>query len=579
MYDLVVRGGTVVDGTGAEPFVGDVAIQDGTIAEVGSISESGREEIDATGKIVTPGFVDIHTHYDGQATWDSVLTPTAWHGVTTLVMGNCGVGFAPVAPDKHDFLIGLMEGVEDIPGTALHAGIDWDWETFPEYLDALEKRQYTMDIGTQVPHGAVRVYVMGERGAKNEPATPDDIVKQAAIVKEAIQAGALGFSMSRTIVHRAVDGEVVPGTHGAEDEIFGIARTLGELGEGIVELAPAGIQGEDMSAPDKEIDWMRRLSAEIQRPVSFALVQHDVAPKDWKRLLDLCDEAGEKDGAILRPQVSARPNTLLIGHQSFHPFSFRPTYMAMADLPLEEKVEQLRKPEVRAQILGEESYYAVPQMKVVVQMIENGIDKIFRLGDPPNYEPGPEESLKAIAADQGRDPFDLLYDWLLELEGKQLLMLTLLNYSDYNLDAVKEMLEHPRTAFGLGDGGAHCGAICDASMTTSLLEHWVKSRSRGPKLAIQVAVKKMTSDTAELYGLNDRGQLIPGKKGDLNVIDLDRLENQLPELANDLPAGAGRFIQRARGYDATVVSGNVTFRNGEHTGALPGRLVRGAQSS
>jgi N-acyl-D-amino-acid deacylase len=579
MYDLVVRGGTVVDGTGAEPFVGDVAIQDGTIAEVGSISESGREEIDATGKIVTPGFVDIHTHYDGQATWDSVLTPTAWHGVTTLVMGNCGVGFAPVAPDKHDFLIGLMEGVEDIPGTALHAGIDWDWETFPEYLDALEKRQYTMDIGTQVPHGAVRVYVMGERGAKNEPATPDDIVKQAAIVKEAIQAGALGFSMSRTIVHRAVDGEVVPGTHGAEDEIFGIARTLGELGEGIVELAPAGIQGEDMSAPDKEIDWMRRLSAEIQRPVSFALVQHDGAPKDWKRLLDLCDEAGEKDGAILRPQVSARPNTLLIGHQSFHPFSFRPTYMAMTDLPLEEKVEQLRKPEVRAQILGEESYYAVPQMKVVVQMIENGIDKIFRLGDPPNYEPGPEESLKAIAADQGRDPFDLLYDWLLELEGKQLLMLTLLNYSDYNLDAVKEMLEHPRTAFGLGDGGAHCGAICDASMTTSLLEHWVKSRSRGPKLAIQVAVKKMTSDTAELYGLNDRGQLIPGKKGDLNVIDLDRLENQLPELANDLPAGAGRFIQRARGYDATVVSGNVTFRNGAHTGALPGRLVRGAQRS
>jgi N-acyl-D-amino-acid deacylase len=578
MYDLVVRGGTIVDGTGAASFVGDVAIQDGKVASVGAIAEAGREEIDATGKIVTPGFVDIHTHYDGQATWDSVLTPTAWHGVTTLVMGNCGVGFAPVAPDKHDFLIGLMEGVEDIPGTALHEGIDWEWETFPEYLDALEKRQFTMDIGTQVPHGAVRVYVMGERGAKNEPATPDDIERQAAIVKEAITAGALGFSMSRTIVHRAVDGEVVPGTHGAEDEIFGIARTLGELGEGIVELAPAGIQGEDMSAPDKEIDWMRRLSAEIQRPVSFALVQHDVAPKDWKRLLDLCDEAGEKDGAILRPQVSARPNTLLIGHQSFHPFSFRPTYMAMTDLPLEEKVEQLRKSEVRAQILGEESYYAVPQMKVVVQMIENGIDKIFRLGDPPNYEPGPEESLKAIAADQGRDPFDLLYDWLLELDGKQLLMLTLLNYSDYNLDAVRIMLEHPRTAFGLGDGGAHCGAICDASMTTSLLEHWVKGRSRGPKLPIEVAVKKMTADTAALYGLNDRGQLVPGKKGDLNVIDLDRLENQLPEIANDLPAGAGRFIQRARGYEATVVSGTVTFREGDHTGALPGRLVRGAQN-
>ena len=578
MYDLVVRGGTVVDGTGAAPFVADVAIQAGKIAVVGKVTEAGREEIDASGKIVTPGFVDIHTHYDGQATWDSVLTPTAWHGVTTLVMGNCGVGFAPVAPDKHDFLIGLMEGVEDIPGTALHAGIAWEWETFPEYLDALEKRQYAMDIGTQVPHGAVRVYVMGERGAKNEPATPEDIRQQAAIVKEAIAAGALGFSMSRTIVHRAVDGEVVPGTHGAEDEIFGIARTLGELGEGIVELAPAGIQGEDMSAPDKEIDWMRRLSAEIRRPVSFALVQHDVAPKDWKRLLDLCDEAGEKDGAILRPQVSARPNTLLIGHQSFHPFSFRPSYVAMKDLPLAERVEQLRKPEVRAQILGEESFYAVPQMKVVVQMIENGIDKIFRLGDPPNYEPGPEESLKAIAADQGRDPFDLLYDWLLELDGKQLLMLTLLNYSDYNLDAVREMLEHPRTAFGLGDGGAHCGAICDASMTTSLLAHWVKGRTRGPKLDIEVAVKKMTADTAALYGLNDRGQLLPGKKGDLNVIDLERLENQMPEIANDLPAGAGRFIQRARGYEATVVSGTVTFREGQHTGALPGRLVRGAQN-
>ncbi len=433
MYDLVVRGGTVVDGTGRAPFEADVAIQDGKVAAVGpvgSIEGDARETLDARGKIVTPGFVDIHTHYDGQATWDSLLTPTAWHGVTTLVMGNCGVGFAPVAPGKQEFLIGLMEGVEDIPGTALHEGISWEWETFPEYLDALDKRQYAMDIGTQVPHGAVRAYVMGERGAKNEPATPDDIKGMAAIVKEAIAAGALGFSMSRTIVHRAVDGEVVPGTHGAEDEIFGIARVLGELGEGIVELAPAGIQGEDMSAPDKEIDWMRRLSAEIHRPISFALVQHDVAPKDWKRLLDLVDTANA-EGADLRPQVSARPNTLLIGHQSFHPFSFRPAVMAMGELSFEEKIAQLRKPEVREQILSEDSVYPVPQLKVVMEMIENGIDKIFRLGDPPNYEPPPEESLESLAASEGRDPFDLLYDWLLELDGKQLLMLTLLNYSDY----------------------------------------------------------------------------------------------------------------------------------------------------
>ena len=578
MHDLIVRGGTIVDGTGRDPFVGDVAIDDGKVVEVGSVDGDARQEIDATGKVVTPGFVDIHTHYDGQATWDSLLTPTAWHGVTTLVMGNCGVGFAPVAPGKQEFLIGLMEGVEDIPGTALHEGITWDWESFPEYLDSLDKRQYAMDIGTQVPHGAVRAYVMGERGAKNEPATSEDIAGQAEIVKEAIEAGALGFSMSRTIVHRAVDGEVVPGTHGAEDEIFGIARALGELGEGIVELAPAGIQGEDMSAPDKEMDWMGRLSKEIQRPVSFALVQHDVAPRDWKRLLGLVDRANA-DGADLRPQVSARPNTLLIGHQSFHPFSFRPTYMEMRDLPLDEKVEQLRKPEVRAKILTEESFYAIPEMKVVTAMIEEGIDKIFRLGDPPDYEPPPEQSLKAIAEREGRDPFDLLYDWLLELDGKQLLMLTLLNYSDYDLESVREMLEHPRTAFGLGDGGAHCGAICDASMTTSLLSHWVKSRTRGPKLPIQNAVKKMTADTAALYGLNDRGTLEPGKKGDLNVIDLDALENVLPEIANDLPAGAARFIQKARGYEATVVSGEVTFRNGEHTGALPGRLVRGAQSA
>jgi N-acyl-D-aspartate/D-glutamate deacylase len=577
MHDLIVRGGLVVDGTGAEPATGDVAVDEGVVVAVGEVAQSGREEIDASGKVVTPGFVDIHTHYDGQATWDSLLTPTCWHGVTTVVMGNCGVGFAPVHPGEEDFLIGLMEGVEDIPGTALHEGIDWQWESFPEFLDALEQKSHVLDIGTQIPHGAVRAYVMGERGARNEPATKEDIERQAAIVKEAIQAGALGFSMSRTIVHRAVDGEVVPGTHAAEDEIFGIARALGELGEGIVELAPAGIQGEDMSAPEKEIDWMRRLSAEIGRPVSFAMVQHDVAPTHWRRLLELCDEAGERDGADLRPQVGARPSTLLIGHSSFHPFSYRPSYRALAELPLDERIVRLRDPEVRARILAEASEYPIPQLEIVMKMIEHGIDKIFRLGDPPVYEPPPEDSLKAVAEREGRDPFDLLYDWLLELDGRQLLMLTLLNYSDYDLDAVHTMLLHPRTAFGLGDGGAHCGAICDASMPTSLLEHWVKSRTRGPRLPIEVAVKKMTADTASLYGLGDRGLLVPGKKGDLNVIDLDRLQVDLPRIAHDLPAGAARFVQRARGYEATIVSGEVTFREGEHTGALPGRLLRGAR--
>ena len=472
-----------------------------------------------------------------------------------------------------------MEGVEDIPGTALTRASTWGWESFPEYLDAA-RHEAAWSHGRGLPRSPtapVRAYVMGERGAKNEPATREDIERQAAIVKEAIQAGALGFSMSRTIVHRAVDGEVVPGTHAAEEEIFGISRVLGELGEGIVELAPAGVQGEDMSAPEKEVDWMRRLSAETGRPVSFALVQHDVEPTHWRKILDLCDQAGDRDGAILRPQVGSRPTTLLIGHQTFSPLTFRPTYIELVDLPLEERMVKLRDPAIRKRILSETSNYPVPQLAVVMDMIENGLDKVFRLGDPPNYEPAPEESLKATAERQGIPPFELLYDWMLELDGRQLLMLTLLGYSNYDLEAQREMLEHPRTAFGLGDGGAHCGAICDASMTTSLLEHWARGRTRGPKLPLGWTVKKMTADTASLYGLNDRGRLAPGLKGDLNVIDFDNVSACLPEMVNDLPAGARRLIQRARGYEATVVSGQVTFRNGEHTGALPGRVVRGAQ--
>ena len=574
MHDLVIRGGTVVTGSGEPAVEADVAIDSGKIGSIGTIAARGREEIDAKGKLVTPGFVDIHTHYDGQATWDPVLAPSSWHGVTTLVMGNCGVGFAPVAPGKEEFLIGLMEGVEDIPGTALHEGIEWAWESFPEYLDALEKMPRAVDVGTQVPHGAVRAYVMGERGAKNEPANDEDIRRMGEIVKEAIEAGALGFSMSRTIVHRAVDGEVVPGTHASEAEVFGIARRLGELGRGLVELAPAGVQGEDMSAPDREVDWMARLSAEIRRPVSFALVQHDIAPNDWRRLLDLCDRAG-RTGADLRPQVGSRPTTLLIGHPTFHPLSFRPTFGQLGLLPFEERMAKLREPEIRRKILSEPSEYPVPQLEVVMNMIENGLDKVFRLGDPPNYEPAPEESLEATAQREGRDPYDLLYDWLLELDGRQLLMLTLLGYSNYDLEPTRAMLEHPRTAFGLGDGGAHCGAICDASMTTSLLDHWAKSRTRGPKLPVEQVVKKMTADTAALYGLADRGRIETGLKADLNVIDFDRLSLTLPEVAADLPAGASRLVQRARGYDATIVSGEVTFRDGEHTGALPGRLVRG----
>ena len=577
MHDLILRGGTLVDGTGSAPREADVAVSEGRIRAVGRDLGAARETIDARGKLVLPGIVDIHTHYDGQATWDSLLSPSCWHGVTTIVMGNCGVGFAPVRPGDEDFLIALMEGVEDIPGTALSAGMKWGWETFPEYLDALERIPHVVDLGTQVPHGAVRAYVMGERGAKNEPATRSDIAAMAAIVRAGLEAGALGFSTSRTLVHRAIDGEPVPGTFAAEDELFGIGRVLRELGRGLFELAPAGVMGEDLAAPEKEVAWMRKLSAEIGRPVSFALSQHDADKEQFRAILARCGEANAA-GAQLAPQVGSRPTMLLIGHQTFHPFTYKPTYQALAELPLPERVAKLRDPEIKRRILAEKSAMSDPRIAVVVSMIENGMSKIFPLGDPPNYEPAPEASIAAEAARTGRDPYEVLYDRMLELDGRQLLMLAILSYSDGDLEALREMLEHPASAFGLGDGGAHCGAICDASMTTFLLTHWVRDRSRGPKLPIEWVVRKMTRDTAWLYGLRDRGVVAPGLKADLNVIDWDRLELALPELVHDLPAGARRLVQRARGYEATLVSGIVTMREGEHTGALPGRVIRGPQS-
>jgi N-acyl-D-aspartate/D-glutamate deacylase len=577
MHDLILSGGTLVDGSGNPKREADVAIDGDRIAAVGRDLGPARRTIDARGKLVAPGIVDIHTHYDGQATWDALLTPSCWHGVTTVVMGNCGVGFAPVRRGSEQFLIGLMEGVEDIPGTALAAGMRWGWESFPQYLDALERIPHALDVGTQVAHGPVRAYVMGERGAKNEPATPADIEKMAAIVRQAIEAGALGFSTSRTIVHRAVDGEPVPGTFAAEDELFGIGRVLGELGRGLFELAPAGAMGEDLAAPEKEVEWMRRLSAEIRRPVSFALSQHDVDKEQFRRVLELCRKANEQ-GSHIVPQVGSRPTMLLIGHQTFHPFSYRPTYRQLEPLPLAERVARLRDPEIRRRILAEENEASDPRIAVVMQLIAHGLHKIFPLGDPPDYEPGPEKSVKAIAEREGRDAYEVLYDLMLEGEGRSLLMLAILSYSDGDLEAMRAMLEHPDSAFGLGDGGAHCGAICDASMTTFLLTHWARDRRRGPRLPVEWVVRKMTRDTAELYGLRDRGVVAPGKKADLNVIDWERLQLALPELVFDLPAGARRLIQRARGYDATIVSGQVTFLQGEHTGALPGKLLRGPQA-
>jgi N-acyl-D-aspartate/D-glutamate deacylase len=463
-----------------------------------------------------------------------------------------------------------MEGVEDIPGTALHEGMEWEWESFPEYLDALDKRRYSMDIATQVPHGSVRTYVMGERGINNEPATKEDIEAMAAIVKEGIAAGAVGFSTSRTLAHRAITGEPVPGTFAAEDELFGIGRVLGELGTGIFELAAAGAAGEDIAAPLAELDWMRRLSAETGRPVTFAMVQVDAAPDLWRELLDLSAKAvGE--GAQVFPQVAGRPFGLLTGHQTdIHPFGDRLSYLALLELPFDERIERMRDPETKRKILSEGD----PENP---GLLLSQLGRIFPMGDPPNYEPSYEQSIAGIAEAQGCDPVELLYDRMLDRDGRELFLVPVLNYSNGSADPIREMLYHPRAALGLGDGGAHCGIICDASIQTFMLTHWVRDRTRGEKVPVEFAVRRMAKDTADLYGFHDRGVVAVGMKADLNVIDLAGLTLRAPEMVFDLPAGGRRFMQRARGYRYTVCSGEITIENDELTGAYPGRLVRGAQ--
>lgn len=574
MHDLIVQGGTVVDGTGAPAMTADVAISDGVITDVGTLSgQAARRTLDADGLLVTPGWVDLHTHYDGQATWDEVLAPSSWHGVTSLVMGNCGVGFAPARPDRHNWLIGLMEGVEDIPGTALAEGIQWEWETFPEYLDALGRRRWTVDIGTQIAHGAVRAYVMGERGAKNQPANSDDIAAMKQVVKEAIMAGALGVSTSRTLAHIAIDGEPVPGTFAAEDELFGIGSALGELGTGIFELAPVGAAGEDVVGPRAEVAWMRRLSAAIGRPVTFALLQVDSDPGLWRELMDE-SLAAVAEGADLWPQVAGRATGLLGGHfTTYCLFDLIPAYQELKGRSLTpgEFVTALRTPEIRASILSWE-----PAPEDVARM-EDAYRTTFTLGSPPEYEPGPERSLAGLAAATGRTPLEIAYDAMLENDGRGLLYVPILNYSEGNLDPAREMLLHPRAAAGLADGGAHCGVICDAGQPTFMLTHWTRDRTRGPRLPLEWIVKKQTHDTARLYGLGDRGTVTQGAIADLNVIDYDRLQLDAPIVVDDLPAGGRRLIQGAQGYVETIKSGVTTFAEGVETGARPGRLLRGAR--
>jgi N-acyl-D-amino-acid deacylase len=574
MHDLIIRGGTLVDGTGAPSRTADVAVDEGRIIEVGHVDGAATQTIEADGLLVTPGWVDIHTHYDGQATWDPILAPSSWHGVTTLVMGNCGVGFAPAKPDRHDWLIGLMEGVEDIPGSALSEGMQWEWETFPEYLDALERRRWTVDVGTQVPHGAVRAYVMGERGARNEPADAQEIDDMRAIVLEAIRAGALGFSTSRTIGHRAIDGEPVPGTYAAEDELFGIGSALAEAGTGVFELAPVGSAGELLLDAVKEVDWMRRLSAKIDRPVTYVLLQVDDEPELWRSQLaaslDACAE-----GARLHPQVAGRPTGILSGHYTtLCLFSEVPAYRDLVARKLDPAAfaAALADPDVRARITRWQ-----PESPAQAAQMEKAFDRTFVLGDPPDYEPGPERSLTGLAAATGATPLEVAYDIMAANEGQGLLYIPILNYATGDLDHVRQMLLHPRGLLGLSDGGAHTGTICDASMPTFMLTHWTRDRSRGETLPLELIVKKQTHDTARLYGMHDRGTVEPGALADFNLIDYDALSLGGPYVKSDLPAGGRRLLQEATGYVATIKKGTVTFDRGQPTGELPGRLVRGGR--
>jgi N-acyl-D-amino-acid deacylase len=574
VHDLIVKDGTLVDGTGVAARSADVAVDSGRITEVGAVKGGATRIIEADGLLVTPGWVDVHTHYDGQVTWDTELAPSSWHGVTTLVMGNCGVGFAPAQPDRHDWLIGLMEGVEDIPGTALAEGIEWEWETFPEYLDALEKRRWTVDVGTQVPHAAVRAYVMGDRGAHNEAATADDIAAMRAIVLAAIRAGALGFSTSRTLGHRASDGELVPGTFAAEDELFGLGSALGEAGAGVFELAPLGSAGEMLEDAWQEVDWMRRLSAAIDRPVSYVLLQADDDPELWRKQLAASLEACA-EGAKLFPQIAGRPTGILSGHHTtLCLFSDFPAYAELRERcgsPTELEAA-LADPEVRRSVVS-----WAPSSPAQAAAMTKAYERTFILGNPPDYEPGPERSLAGLAAASGRTPLEVAYDEMARDGGQGLLYIPILNYALGDLDHVREMMLHPQGLLGLADGGAHTGTICDASMPTFMLTHWTRDRSRGERLPLEYVVRKQTLDTARLYGMADRGTVEPGALADLNLIDYDALTLGAPYVTNDLPAGGRRLLQKASGYVATVKSGTVTFEHGEPTGALPGRLVRGAR--
>jgi N-acyl-D-aspartate/D-glutamate deacylase len=570
MYDLVIRDGLIVDGSGGAAFTGDVAISGERIAAVGRVSGAGREEIAADGLLVTPGFVDIHTHYDGQATWDAVLTPSSWHGITTVVMGNCGVGFAPVKPERHDWLIGLMEGVEDIPGTALTEGMTWGWETFPEYMDVLASMPRSIDVAAQVPHGALRTYVMGERGAKNEAASEADMRRMADLAGEAMDAGALGFSTSRTMFHQSVRGEVVPGTLAEDDELLAIAAAISSRGGGIVEVA------SDFNPCAQEFSLLEKLAALPGIKVTFGMVELPKYDEDWRQQLARADAATARGRPIVA-QFPLRGVGYLMGWRSSqHPFFTKPSFLALSHLSWPDQLAALRDPKTRRRIIAEPAGRPVIDKGPLTDNILKAWDRQFALGANIDYEPPQESAIGEVAARTGRDPAEIAYDAMMECDGEGLIYLPGINYLKANLDHTYEQLNRPNTVISLSDGGAHCGAMCDAGSTTFLLSYWVRDR-KGPRISLELAVHRHARETALLYGLADRGLLAPGHLADLNIIDYAKLGVQRPYMAFDLPLGGRRLMQQANGYVATIKRGIVTFRNGEHSGALPGRLIRGAQ--
>ena len=571
MLDTVIRGGRIVDGTGRPVFHGDLGIRDGRIAAVGGKLGPAKQDIDADGALVTPGWVDVHTHFDGQATWDPYLSPSTDHGVTSVVMGNCGVGFAPVAPDRRDWLIRVMEGVEDIPGTVLSEGIRWDWETFPEYLDALARMPRALDVGAQIPHSAVRTYVMGERGVTHDEATPDDIRAMIQVVRQGLQAGALGFSTSRTFIHKYETRKFPPGTFATPDEILGIARAMKEVGHGVFQMTSNHYQMET------EFPWLRQLAEENRLPVAFALVQTDQTPENWRRLLLQLDHA-HRDGVPIYGAIGGRPAGILMAWQgSIHPFMAHDVWKQITSLPWAERLQRLRDPQVRAQLTDMRALMASAEFDSRLAYLTQSFQKMYALGAEPDYEPAQEWSIASIASREGRSPLEVAYDMLMAQDGKGIIYFPSFNYAYNDLSQLHEQLQHPQTMMSLADGGAHCGYICDVSVPTYLLTHWVRDRRRGPRLPLEHIVKKQTMDTAHIYGLRDRGQLRPGYLADVNVIDFENLRLPAPYVAFDLPAGGRRLNQRAEGYLATLKLGQLIMQGGEPTGALPGGLVRGPQ--